>query len=186
MGQPQLAHPITNSLSWVLSYLHIWLLWDHSWGRWGGGPPPTTQQSPGSSPCLSSCGKPGPQKCFMFFYSYFVLICKIANSGPCPVECGWSRMYIIKYFCHNAGAFGLLLPSLMGWLGAGQAAEPPHPGTPPGCTHNSQAVVQQMFYLAVNHTAKGRCPPPCCAAAGTRSLTSWVGGICPVLLCSRS
>lgn len=40
MGQPQLAHPITNSLSWVLSYLHIWLLWDHSWGRWGGVPPP--------------------------------------------------------------------------------------------------------------------------------------------------
>lgn len=105
-------------------------------GSGGAAPPPTTQQSPGSSPCLSSCGKPGPQKCFMFFYSYFVLICKIANSGPCPVECGWSRMYIIKYFCHNAGAFGLLLPSLMGWLGAGQAAEPPIQ-VPPQAAHTT-------------------------------------------------
>lgn len=35
------------------------------WGRVGGSPPPLSNP-PGSSLCLSSCGKPGPQKCFMF------------------------------------------------------------------------------------------------------------------------
>lgn len=35
------------------------------WGRVGGSPPPPSNP-PGSSLCLSSCGKPGPQKCFMF------------------------------------------------------------------------------------------------------------------------
>lgn len=30
---PHLPVPMTMVLNWVLSYLHIWLLWDHSWGQ---------------------------------------------------------------------------------------------------------------------------------------------------------
>lgn len=43
--RPRLASPITISPNWVLSYLHIWLLWDHRLGE-GGGQPPATQQPP--------------------------------------------------------------------------------------------------------------------------------------------
>lgn len=103
---PHLPVPMTIFLNWVLSYLHIWLLWDHSWGRvWGS---PVTQQPPGLSLCLSPPVESlGPESA-LCFYSYFVLICKLANSGPCPVECGWSLMYIIKYFCHNSSGLGIV------------------------------------------------------------------------------
>ncbi|KFP00545.1 PHD finger protein 13, partial [Calypte anna] len=43
--------PVTTFLNWVLSYLHIWLWWDHKLGE-GVGQPPVTQQPPDSSPCL--------------------------------------------------------------------------------------------------------------------------------------
>ncbi|KAI1235936.1 hypothetical protein IHE44_0002029, partial [Lamprotornis superbus] len=49
---PHLPVPMTIILNWVLSYLHIWLLRDHSWGQ-GVGQAPVTQQPPGSSLCLS-------------------------------------------------------------------------------------------------------------------------------------
>ncbi|NWW00533.1 PHF13 protein, partial [Machaerirhynchus nigripectus] len=68
---PHLPVPMTIILNWVLSYLHIWLLWDHSWGQ-GVGQPPVTQQPPGSSLCLSPVESLGP-KSALCFYSYFVL-----------------------------------------------------------------------------------------------------------------
>ncbi|NWT85444.1 PHF13 protein, partial [Lanius ludovicianus] len=69
---PHLPVPITIILNWVLSYLHIWLLWDHSWGQ-GVGQPPVTQQPPGSSLCLSPPVESLGPKSALCFYSYFVL-----------------------------------------------------------------------------------------------------------------
>ncbi|NWH52659.1 PHF13 protein, partial [Fregata magnificens] len=70
LDSPHLPVLTTIFLNWVLSYLHIWLLWDHSWGRvWGS---PVTQQPPGSSLCLSPVESLGP-KSALCFYSYFVL-----------------------------------------------------------------------------------------------------------------
>lgn len=83
--RPRLASPITISPNWVLSYLHIWLLWDHGWGRVGGSPPPPSnpQARPCASPPVESLGP----KSALCFYSYFVWICKIAKfwSLPCGV-----------------------------------------------------------------------------------------------------
>lgn len=48
---PHLLVPMTIFLNWVLSYLHIWLLWDHSWGRvWGSS---LSLSSPQARPCAS-------------------------------------------------------------------------------------------------------------------------------------
>ncbi|NXV90186.1 PHF13 protein, partial [Calonectris borealis] len=69
---PHLPVPMTIFLNWVLSYLHIWLLWDHSWGE-GVGQPPVTQQPPGSSLCLSPPVESLGPKSALCFYSYFVL-----------------------------------------------------------------------------------------------------------------
>ncbi|NWV46442.1 PHF13 protein, partial [Daphoenositta chrysoptera] len=69
---PHLPVPTTIILNWVLSYLHIWLLWDHSWGQ-GVGQPPVTQQPPGSSLCLSPPVESLGPKSALCFYSYFVL-----------------------------------------------------------------------------------------------------------------
>ncbi|NXI83145.1 PHF13 protein, partial [Rhipidura dahli] len=69
---PHLPVPMTIILNWVLSYLHIWLLWDHSWGQ-GVGQPPVTQQPPGSSLCLSPPVESLGPKSALCFYSYFVL-----------------------------------------------------------------------------------------------------------------
>ncbi|NXO69275.1 PHF13 protein, partial [Phainopepla nitens] len=69
---PHLPVPMTTILNWVLSYLHIWLLWDHSWGQ-GVGQPPVTQQPPGSSLCLSPPVESLGPKSALCFYSYFVL-----------------------------------------------------------------------------------------------------------------
>ncbi|NXO98181.1 PHF13 protein, partial [Certhia brachydactyla] len=70
--RPHLPVPMTIILNWVLSYLHIWLLWDHSWGQ-GVGQPPVTQQPPGSSLCLSPPVESLGPKSALCFYSYFVL-----------------------------------------------------------------------------------------------------------------
>ncbi|NWS31232.1 PHF13 protein, partial [Polioptila caerulea] len=70
--RPHLPVPMTIVLNWVLSYLHIWLLWDHSWGQ-GVGQPPVTQQPPGSSLCLSPPVESLGPKSALCFYSYFVL-----------------------------------------------------------------------------------------------------------------
>lgn len=41
------------------------------------------------------------------------------------MECGWSRLYIIKYFCHNGGGFGVFLPPLGEfWRAPTQVGEP--------------------------------------------------------------
>ncbi|NWR36570.1 PHF13 protein, partial [Tachuris rubrigastra] len=69
---PHLPVPTTIILNWVLSYLHIWLLWDHSWEE-GVGQPPVTQQPPGSSLCLSPPVESLGPKSALCFYSYFVL-----------------------------------------------------------------------------------------------------------------
>ncbi|NXP28310.1 PHF13 protein, partial [Scytalopus superciliaris] len=69
---PHLPVPMTIILNWVLSYLHIWLLWDHSWGE-GVGQLPVTQQPPGSSLCLSPPVESLGPKSALCFYSYFVL-----------------------------------------------------------------------------------------------------------------
>ncbi|NXB23308.1 PHF13 protein, partial [Rhagologus leucostigma] len=69
---PHLPVPMTIILNWVLSYLHIWLLWDHSRGQ-GVGQPPVTQQPPGSSLCLSPPVESLGPKSALCFYSYFVL-----------------------------------------------------------------------------------------------------------------
>ncbi|NXB49046.1 PHF13 protein, partial [Leucopsar rothschildi] len=69
---PHLPVPMTIILNWVLSYLHIWLLRDHSWGQ-GVGQPPVTQQPPGSSLCLSPPVESLGPKSALCFYSYFVL-----------------------------------------------------------------------------------------------------------------
>ncbi|NXM37101.1 PHF13 protein, partial [Oxyruncus cristatus] len=68
---PHLPVPMTIILNWVLSYLHIWLLWDHSWEE-GVGQPPVTQQPPGSSLCLSPPVESLGPKSALCFYSYFV------------------------------------------------------------------------------------------------------------------
>ncbi|NXS77964.1 PHF13 protein, partial [Erpornis zantholeuca] len=65
---PHLPVPKTIILNWVLSYLHIWLLWDHSWGQ-GVGQPPVTQQPPGSSLCLSPPVESLGPKSALCFYS---------------------------------------------------------------------------------------------------------------------
>ncbi|NXQ22831.1 PHF13 protein, partial [Peucedramus taeniatus] len=65
---PYLPVPVTIILNWVLSYLHIWLLWDHSWGQ-GVGQPPVTQQPPGSSLCLSPPVESLGPKSALCFYS---------------------------------------------------------------------------------------------------------------------
>ncbi|NXH59637.1 PHF13 protein, partial [Rhabdornis inornatus] len=65
---PHLPVPMTIILNWVLSYLHIWLLWDHSWGQ-GVGQPPVTQQPPGSSLCLSPPVESLGPKSALCFYS---------------------------------------------------------------------------------------------------------------------
>ncbi|KFP36796.1 PHD finger protein 13, partial [Chlamydotis macqueenii] len=64
--------PMTLFLNWVLSYLHIWLLWDHSWGRVQGSPL-VAQQPPGSSLCLSPPVESLGPKSALCFYSSFVL-----------------------------------------------------------------------------------------------------------------
>ncbi|NXO82640.1 PHF13 protein, partial [Sitta europaea] len=69
---PHLPVPMIIILNWVLSYLHIWLLWDYSWGQ-GVGQPPVTQQPPGSSLCLSPPVESLGPKSALCFYSYFVL-----------------------------------------------------------------------------------------------------------------
>ncbi|NXN85702.1 PHF13 protein, partial [Bombycilla garrulus] len=69
---PHLPVPMTIILNWVLSYLHIWLPWDHSWGQ-GVGQPPVTQQPPGSSLCLSPPVESLGPKSALCFYSSFVL-----------------------------------------------------------------------------------------------------------------
>ncbi|NXW75312.1 PHF13 protein, partial [Hirundo rustica] len=69
---PHLPVPTTLILNWVLSYLHIWLLWDHSRGQ-GVGQPPVAQQPPGSSLCLSPPVESLGPKSALCFYSYFVL-----------------------------------------------------------------------------------------------------------------
>lgn len=49
--RPHLPVPMTTVLNWVLSYLHIWLLRDHSWGQvWGS---PLSLSSPQARPCAS-------------------------------------------------------------------------------------------------------------------------------------
>ncbi|NWU20279.1 PHF13 protein, partial [Dyaphorophyia castanea] len=63
---PHLPVPMTIILNWVLSYLHIWLLWDHSWGQGVGQPP---QQPPGSSLCLSPPVESLGPKSALCFYS---------------------------------------------------------------------------------------------------------------------
>ncbi|NXM19734.1 PHF13 protein, partial [Ploceus nigricollis] len=65
---PYLPVPMTIILNWVLSYLHIWLLWDHSWGQ-GVGQPPVTQQPPGLSLCLSPPVESLGPKSALCFYS---------------------------------------------------------------------------------------------------------------------
>ncbi|NXP98450.1 PHF13 protein, partial [Vidua macroura] len=65
---PYLPVPVTIILNWVLSYLHIWLLWDHSWGQ-GVGQPPVTQQPPGLSLCLSPPVESLGPKSALCFYS---------------------------------------------------------------------------------------------------------------------
>ncbi|NWH89419.1 PHF13 protein, partial [Aegithalos caudatus] len=69
---PHLPVPMTIILNWVLSYLHIWLLWDHTRGQ-GVGQPPVAQQPPGSSLCLSPPVESLGPKSALCFYSYFVL-----------------------------------------------------------------------------------------------------------------
>ncbi|NXA05605.1 PHF13 protein, partial [Sapayoa aenigma] len=69
---PHLPIPMSIILNWVLSYLHIWLLSDHSWGE-GLGQSPVTQQPPGSSLCLSPPVESLGPKSALCFYSYFVL-----------------------------------------------------------------------------------------------------------------
>ncbi|NWZ34323.1 PHF13 protein, partial [Brachypodius atriceps] len=69
---PHLPVPMTIILNWVLSYLHIWLLWDHSRGQ-GVGQPPVAQQPPGLSLCLSPPVESLGPKSALCFYSYFVL-----------------------------------------------------------------------------------------------------------------
>ncbi|NXR66610.1 PHF13 protein, partial [Rhadina sibilatrix] len=69
---PHLPVPMTIILNWVLSYLHIWLLWDHGRGQ-GVGQPPVAQQPPGSSLCLSPPVESLGPKSALCFYSYFVL-----------------------------------------------------------------------------------------------------------------
>ncbi|NXK94354.1 PHF13 protein, partial [Formicarius rufipectus] len=73
-GDTQLSPhlPVPIILNWVFSYLHIWLLWDHSWGE-GVGQPPVTQKPPGSSLCLSPPVESLGPKSALCFYSYFVL-----------------------------------------------------------------------------------------------------------------
>ncbi|NXR96139.1 PHF13 protein, partial [Hypocryptadius cinnamomeus] len=65
---PYLPVPMTIILNWVLSYLHIWLLWDHSRGQ-GVGQSPVTQQPPGSSLCLSPPVESLGPKSALCFYS---------------------------------------------------------------------------------------------------------------------
>ncbi|NXL25213.1 PHF13 protein, partial [Setophaga kirtlandii] len=65
---PYLPVPMTIILNWVLSYLHIWLLWDHSWGQ-GVGQASVTQQPPGSSLCLSPPVESLGPKSALCFYS---------------------------------------------------------------------------------------------------------------------
>ncbi|NWU42679.1 PHF13 protein, partial [Hylia prasina] len=65
---PHLPVPMTIILNWVLSYLHIWLLWDHSRGQ-GVGQPPVAQQPPGSSLCLSPPVESLGPKSALCFYS---------------------------------------------------------------------------------------------------------------------
>ncbi|NXY58900.1 PHF13 protein, partial [Callaeas wilsoni] len=65
---PHLPLLMTIILNWVLSYLHIWLLWDHSWGQ-GVRQPPVTQQPPGSSLCLSPPVESLGPKSALCFYS---------------------------------------------------------------------------------------------------------------------
>lgn len=50
-GSPHLPVPMTIFLNWVLSYLHIWLLWDHGWGKVQGSP--LSLSSPQARPCAS-------------------------------------------------------------------------------------------------------------------------------------
>ncbi|NWI41384.1 PHF13 protein, partial [Picathartes gymnocephalus] len=69
---PYLPVLMSIILNWVLSYLHIWLLWDHSWGQ-GVGQPPVTQQPPGSSLCLSPPVESLGPKSALCFYSSLVL-----------------------------------------------------------------------------------------------------------------
>ncbi|NXR27665.1 PHF13 protein, partial [Cinclus mexicanus] len=66
--RPHLPVPMTIILNWVLSYLHIWSLWDHSWGQ-GVGQPPVTQQPPGSSLCLCPPVESLGPKSALCFYS---------------------------------------------------------------------------------------------------------------------
>ncbi|NWY01326.1 PHF13 protein, partial [Nothoprocta ornata] len=71
MGQPGFASLMTIFLNWVLSYLHIWLLWDHSWGRvWGGC---LLLSTPTLVLCLSPPVESLGPKSALCFYSYFVL-----------------------------------------------------------------------------------------------------------------
>ncbi|NXW55636.1 PHF13 protein, partial [Eurystomus gularis] len=65
--------PVPVFLNWVLSYLHIWLLWDHSWGRAWGSPHHSAAPPPGSSLCLSPPVESLGPKSALCFYSYFVL-----------------------------------------------------------------------------------------------------------------
>ncbi|NXY51555.1 PHF13 protein, partial [Ceuthmochares aereus] len=68
---PHLPVPMTLFLNWVPNYLHIWLLWDHSWERCGAAP--ATQQPAGLSLCLSPPMESLGPKSALCFYSYFVL-----------------------------------------------------------------------------------------------------------------
>ncbi|NWV13729.1 PHF13 protein, partial [Ptilonorhynchus violaceus] len=64
---PHLPVPMTIILIWVLSHLHIWLLWDHSWGQGVGQPRHTA--APGSSLCLSPPVESLGPKSALCFYS---------------------------------------------------------------------------------------------------------------------
>ncbi|NXK84770.1 PHF13 protein, partial [Amazona guildingii] len=63
--------PTTVFLNWVLFYLHIWLLWDHSWGESVG--QPLSLSSPQAHPCASPLMESLGPKSALCFYSYFVL-----------------------------------------------------------------------------------------------------------------
>jgi len=146
-------------------------------GGWGAAP--VAQQPPGSSLCLSPPVESLGPKSALCFYSYFVLICKIANSGPCPVECGWSLMYIIKYFCHNGGGFGMVrwpwvshpsgtqvLPFCCGWEGT-RCGDPTQPCSPPHQVNtelNKQQGTSKPVYLVFNRTTTTS--PRWCGARG--------------------
>ncbi|NXA51091.1 PHF13 protein, partial [Nothocercus julius] len=65
------ANLMTFFLNWVLSYLHIWLQWDHSWGRvWGSC---LLLSTPTLVLCLSPPVESLGPKSALCFYSYFVL-----------------------------------------------------------------------------------------------------------------